>query len=159
MPAGDITHPVTDLTGSIAEGQIVLSTHVHARGMYAPLDPLASLSKLMRRGAGPGRTREDHLDLRPLGSTGNAAIESAAACFRAALQAGVRTAAAGEAVRRIDAEIALTRRRLRSLEKRWLRWLQDTPAHLELSLEQGELEDAIHLRRAGNPSPDRRSRP
>lgn len=63
MPAGDITHPVTDLTGSIAEGQIVLSTHVHARGMYKSMDPLASLSKLMRRGAGPGRTREDHLDL------------------------------------------------------------------------------------------------
>ncbi len=63
MPAGDITHPVPDLTGYITEGQIVLSADVHARGIYPPVDPLASLSRLMRRGAGPGRTRKDHLDL------------------------------------------------------------------------------------------------
>jgi V/A-type H+-transporting ATPase subunit B len=63
MPAGDITHPVPDLTGYITEGQIVLSPEVHARGVYPPIDPLASLSRLMRSGAGPGRTREDHLDI------------------------------------------------------------------------------------------------
>jgi V/A-type H+/Na+-transporting ATPase subunit B len=63
MPAGDITHPVPDLTGYITEGQVVLSPEVHARGVYPPVDPLASLSRLMRSGAGPGRTREDHLDL------------------------------------------------------------------------------------------------
>ena len=63
MPAGDITHPVPDLTGYITEGQIVLSPEVHARGIYPPVDPLASLSRLMRNGAGPGRTREDHLEL------------------------------------------------------------------------------------------------
>jgi V/A-type H+-transporting ATPase subunit B len=63
MPAGDITHPVPDLTGYITEGQVVLSADVDARGTYPPIDPLSSLSRLMRRGAGPGRTREDHLDL------------------------------------------------------------------------------------------------
>ena len=63
MPAGDITHPVPDLTGYITEGQIVLSAEVHARGIYPPVDSLSSLSRLMRSGAGPGRTREDHLDL------------------------------------------------------------------------------------------------
>ncbi|MGZ4603080.1 MAG: V-type ATP synthase subunit B [Kineosporiaceae bacterium] len=63
MPAGDITHPVPDLTGYITEGQIVLSPQLHAAGTYPPVDLLASLSRLMRRGAGPGRTREDHLDL------------------------------------------------------------------------------------------------
>ncbi|GAB3899883.1 hypothetical protein GCM10029964_086440 [Kibdelosporangium lantanae] len=63
MPAGDITHPVPDLTGYITEGQIVLSLDAHARGVYPPVDPLSSLSRLMRKGAGPGRTREDHLDL------------------------------------------------------------------------------------------------
>jgi V/A-type H+-transporting ATPase subunit B len=63
MPAGDITHPVPDLTGYITEGQVVLSPEVHARGIYPPVDPLGSLSRLMRHGAGPGRTREDHLDL------------------------------------------------------------------------------------------------
>ncbi|MGZ8737425.1 MAG: V-type ATP synthase subunit B [Nocardioides sp.] len=63
MPAGDITHPVPDLTGYITEGQVVLSPELHAAGLYPPVDMLSSLSRLMRKGAGPGRTREDHLDL------------------------------------------------------------------------------------------------
>ena len=63
MPAGDITHPVPDLTGYITEGQIVLSPELHARGVYPPVDALSSLSRLMRHGAGPGRTRDDHLDV------------------------------------------------------------------------------------------------
>jgi V/A-type H+-transporting ATPase subunit B len=63
MPAGDITHPVPDLTGYITEGQIVLSADLHARGVYPPVDALSSLSRLMRHGAGPGRTRDDHLDV------------------------------------------------------------------------------------------------
>ncbi|WP_350275740.1 V-type ATP synthase subunit B [Kribbella sp. HUAS MG21] len=63
MPAGDITHPVPDLTGYITEGQIVLAEDLHARGLYPPLDVLGSLSRLMRHGAGPGRTRDDHLEI------------------------------------------------------------------------------------------------
>jgi V/A-type H+-transporting ATPase subunit B len=63
MPGGDITHPVPDLTGYITEGQIILSTDVHVRGVYPPFDPLRSLSRLMRLGAGPGKTRADHLDI------------------------------------------------------------------------------------------------
>ncbi|GAA2258708.1 hypothetical protein GCM10010145_34240 [Streptomyces ruber] len=63
MPAGDITHPVPDLTGYITEGQIVLSRELHAMGVCPPVDALSSLSRLMRRGAGPGRTRDDHLDV------------------------------------------------------------------------------------------------
>ncbi|MFF8991260.1 V-type ATP synthase subunit B [Streptomyces sp. NPDC014983] len=60
MPGGDITHPVPDLTGYITEGQIVLSADVQAAGAYPPVDPLASLSRLMRKGTGPGLTRADH---------------------------------------------------------------------------------------------------
>ncbi|MFR9799095.1 V-type ATP synthase subunit B [Streptomyces sp. MS06] len=63
MPAGDITHPVPDLTGYITEGQVVLSRALHAKGVYPPVDALSSLSRLMRKGAGPGRTRDDHLDV------------------------------------------------------------------------------------------------
>ena len=63
MPAGDITHPVPDLTGYITEGQVVLSPDVHARGIYPPVDVLSSLSRLMRSGSGAGRTREDHLNV------------------------------------------------------------------------------------------------
>ncbi|PSR59219.1 MULTISPECIES: V-type ATP synthase subunit B [Nocardia] len=61
MPGADITHPVPDLTGYITEGQIVLSASEHARGIYPPIDALGSLSRLMRHGAGAGRTRDDHL--------------------------------------------------------------------------------------------------
>ena len=60
MPAGDITHPVPDLTGYIPEGQILLSPELHGRGLYPPIDVLGSLSRLMRKGAGEGLTRGDH---------------------------------------------------------------------------------------------------
>ncbi len=63
MPAGDMTHPVPDVTGYITEGQIVLSPELDRRGVYPPFDALGSLSRLMRLGAGPGRTRDDHLDI------------------------------------------------------------------------------------------------
>ncbi|MGO9342068.1 MAG: V-type ATP synthase subunit B [Acidimicrobiales bacterium] len=60
MPAGDITHPVPDLTGYITEGQIVLSPGVYGEEVYPPVDVLGSLSRLMRKGTGEGRTRADH---------------------------------------------------------------------------------------------------
>ena len=63
MPGGDVTHPVPDLTGYITEGQLVLAQDLHVRGIYPPFDALGSLSRLARLGAGPGRTREDHLDI------------------------------------------------------------------------------------------------
>jgi V/A-type H+/Na+-transporting ATPase subunit B len=63
MPAGDITHPVPDLTGYITEGQIMLSAEIAARGADPPFEPLASLSRLMRRAAGAEQTRSDHLDV------------------------------------------------------------------------------------------------
>ncbi len=63
MPAGDITHPVPDLTGYITEGQIVLSARRTRRASIHPSNLLSSLSRLMRKGAGPGRTRPDHLDV------------------------------------------------------------------------------------------------
>ena len=40
-----------------------MSPDLHARGVYPPVDALSSLSRLMRHGAGPGRTRDDHLDV------------------------------------------------------------------------------------------------
>ncbi|HEY7621471.1 MAG TPA: V-type ATP synthase subunit B [Solirubrobacteraceae bacterium] len=63
MPAGDVNHPVPDTAGYITEGQLVLAPELHAQGIYPPFDPLGSLSRLMRLGAGPGRTRDDHLEL------------------------------------------------------------------------------------------------
>jgi len=60
MPDDDITHPIPDLTGYITEGQIVLSRELHSAGIFPPIDPLPSLSRLMNLGIGPGKTREDH---------------------------------------------------------------------------------------------------
>lgn len=61
MPAGDITHPVPDLTGYITEGQIVLSDEMQSRNVYPPFDALSSLSRLMRHGVGSHLTRPDHM--------------------------------------------------------------------------------------------------
>jgi len=63
MPEDDITHPIPDLTGYITEGQIVLSRELHQQGVFPPIDVLPSLSRLMQKGIGPGRTRDDHRDL------------------------------------------------------------------------------------------------
>lgn len=63
LPSDDITHPIPDLTGYITEGQIVLSRPLHREGVYPPADILPSLSRLMQKGIGQGRTREDHADV------------------------------------------------------------------------------------------------
>ena len=60
MPQGDISHPIPDLTGYITEGQIVLSKELHTKGIYPPVNPLPSLSRLMNEGIGEGKTRDDH---------------------------------------------------------------------------------------------------
>ncbi|MEM4678508.1 MAG: V-type ATP synthase subunit B [Acidilobaceae archaeon] len=63
MPNDDITHPIPDLTGYITEGQIVLSRELHNKGIYPPINVLMSLSRLMKEGIGPGKTREDHAEV------------------------------------------------------------------------------------------------
>ncbi|MHA1562594.1 MAG: V-type ATP synthase subunit B, partial [Promethearchaeota archaeon] len=63
MPNDDISHPIPDLTGYITEGQVVLSREYHQRGIFPPIYPLASLSRLMKDAIGEGSTREDHGDV------------------------------------------------------------------------------------------------
>jgi len=60
MPDDDITHPIPDLTGYITEGQIVLDRSLHKKDIYPPISVLPCLSRLMDRGIGKDRTREDH---------------------------------------------------------------------------------------------------
>ena len=60
MPDDDITHPIPDLTGYITEGQIVLERGLHKKDVYPPISVLPCLSRLMDRGIGADRTREDH---------------------------------------------------------------------------------------------------
>ena len=63
MPEDDKTHPITDLTGYITEGQIILARTLHRKGIYPPVDVMPSLSRLKDKGIGKGKTREDHADL------------------------------------------------------------------------------------------------
>ncbi|MEM1927476.1 MAG: V-type ATP synthase subunit B [Acidilobaceae archaeon] len=63
MPDDDITHPIPDLTGYITEGQIVLSRDMFRKSIYPPVDVFLSLSRLMKDGIGPGKTREDHREV------------------------------------------------------------------------------------------------
>ena len=90
---------------------------------------------------------------------GNAAIPAAQQAFDTALLAAARLAAADEAVRRLEAEVALTRRRVRALEKQWLPALQAALTTIERSLEQAEQEDGARLRRAAATSNQTRTRP
>ncbi len=64
MPDDDMTHPIADLTGYITEGQIVLTRALHRIGVYPPIFPLPSLSRLMNDGIGPKRTRADHSNVK-----------------------------------------------------------------------------------------------
>jgi len=55
-----MTHPVVDLSGYITEGQIVLDRGLQARGVYPPINVLSSLSRLMSKGIGEGKTFSGH---------------------------------------------------------------------------------------------------
>ncbi len=63
MPEDDKTHPIPDLTGYITEGQVFLGRDIYRKGVLPPISVLPSLSRLMQKGIGAGRTREDHADV------------------------------------------------------------------------------------------------
>ena len=63
MPSDDISHPISDTTGYITEGQLVLSRGLHKKGIYPPFEVLASISRLMKDAIGKEKTREDHADV------------------------------------------------------------------------------------------------
>ena len=63
MPAGDITHPVPDLTGYITEGQLILQRELCSEGIYPAMNVLPSLIRLMKDGIGAKTTRKDHQDV------------------------------------------------------------------------------------------------
>ena len=60
MPEDDRTHPIPDLTGYITEGQIFLERSLYRKGILPPINVSPSLSRLMQKGVGEGKTREDH---------------------------------------------------------------------------------------------------
>jgi len=60
MPNDDITHPIPDLTGYIAEGQLFVDRQLNNSQIYPPIKVLPSLSRLMKSAIGKGMTRQDH---------------------------------------------------------------------------------------------------
>ncbi|PIT97715.1 MAG: V-type ATP synthase subunit B [Candidatus Andersenbacteria bacterium CG10_big_fil_rev_8_21_14_0_10_54_11] len=115
MPEDDKTHPIPDLTGYITEGQIVLGRDLHQKGVYPPVAVLGSLSRLMPKGIGEGKTRDDH---------GNVANQLFAAYAR------------GQEVRELA--IILGEGALSDTDKRYLKF---TEAFEQEFVRQGEAEN------------------
>jgi V/A-type H+-transporting ATPase subunit D len=77
---------------------------------------------------------------------GNTALVLAADAFRAATQAAAAHAVVDAAVRRIDAEVAATRRRLRAVRDRWIPRLTGELQAVELGLAELEQAEGSRLR-------------
>jgi len=56
MPDDDKQHPIPDLTGYITEGQIMVNRELHNQGIYPPIQPIGSLSRI---GVNKKYSRED----------------------------------------------------------------------------------------------------
>ncbi len=56
MPDDDKQHPIPDLTGYITEGQIMVDRKLHNQGIYPPIQPIGSLSRIK---VDKKETRED----------------------------------------------------------------------------------------------------
>lgn len=87
--------------------------------------------------------------------TSTAAIVAATEAARAALQAGADAAAAAEAVRRLDRELASTGRRRRAVDEHRLPKLEADVHELELRLDEQDRDEALRIRIARR----RRERP
>lgn len=84
--------------------------------------------------------------------TGGSALERAERAYRTALESAVGHAAALEALRVVDREIATTRQRVRALDRRWIPQLRQAIADLELALEEQDRAEGLTRRRARNRS-------
>lgn len=73
---------------------------------------------------------------------GSAAADAAAHAARQAVEAAVHDAAAQSALKRIGGELAVTSRRQRALERRWLPALDVAAARLNETLDELEREEA-----------------
>ena len=61
-PAQDGVAKVSDPAVPAPDGRLYDS--LHRKGVYPPINPLPSLSRLMNDGIGKGRTREDHSNVK-----------------------------------------------------------------------------------------------
>lgn len=63
MPGEDITHPISDLTGYITDGQKVLDRTLFQKSIYPHINVLPSLSRLMKDSIGKNFTIKEHPDI------------------------------------------------------------------------------------------------
>jgi V/A-type H+-transporting ATPase subunit D len=70
----------------------------------------------------------------------------ATGAYRTALEAAARHAVVDAAVRRIDAEVLATRRRLRAVQNRWIPRLVEALREADAGLEELELAEGGRLR-------------
>jgi V/A-type H+-transporting ATPase subunit D len=77
---------------------------------------------------------------------GDAALDAAASACREALAAAAHHAVTEAALRRLDAEIAAIRRRVRALKDRYVPRLEEQEAAVSAALEEAERADAVRLR-------------
>jgi vacuolar-type H+-ATPase subunit D/Vma8 len=76
----------------------------------------------------------------------NTALVEAASAYRTALDAAARHAVVDASVRRIDAEVLATRRRLRAVQDRWIPRLVEALHEVDAGLEELELAEGGRLR-------------
>lgn len=86
----------------------------------------------------------DPVDL--TGLADSAALVAAAAAHREALAAGVAYGAAQRALDLVRAELDVTTRRQRAIERRWIPRLEARRHQVELQLEEREREDTVRAR-------------
>ena len=113
--------------------------------MLAASHPRAEVTVRWRSAMGVTFASEARVELGPppvAATGGSSAADVAVAAARRAVQAAVRDAAAQSALRRIGAELAITSRRQRALERRWLPELAAAATRLSGALDELEREEA-----------------
>jgi V/A-type H+/Na+-transporting ATPase subunit D len=113
--------------------------------MLAAQQPAALVTVRWRSSMGVVFASEARVDLEPRrggASGGSSAADMALEGSRRAVEAAVKDAAARSALARISAEFALTARRHRALERRWLPALGEAARRLSEALDEAERDEA-----------------
>jgi V/A-type H+-transporting ATPase subunit D len=117
--------------------------------MLAALHPAARVTVRWRSSMGVAFASEASVDLgtEPIGvSGGSAAADIAVTAGRRAVDSAVKDAVARSALKRISNELAVTSRRQRALERRWLPALAAAGVRLNEALDELEREEATRAR-------------
>lgn len=113
--------------------------------MLAAAQPRADVAIRWRSSMGVAFAGDATVEFKPSRAAllgGSAAADAALPAARRAVEAAVMDAAARSAVKRIGAELSVTSRRQRALERRWMPALSEAAASLNERLDELEREEA-----------------